>query len=110
KMNGDALNFEGDQIFTGFNNKFSNFSGSLGFAFEIADELVLKGNAGSGFRAPNIAELGSNGRHEGTFRYEIGNSNLKQETSLQFDLGLEFTGEKVSFGLNAYANRIFNYI
>lgn len=110
KMNGEGLNFEGEQLFTSFNNKFSNLSGSLGFAFEIADELVLKGNAGSGFRAPNIAELGSNGRHEGTFRYEIGNSNLKQETSLQFDLGLEYTGEKLSLGLNAYANRIFNYI
>ncbi len=110
KLNGEGLNFEGDQIFTGFNNKFSNLSGSLGFAFEIADELVLKGNVGSGFRAPNIAELGSNGRHEGTFRYEIGNSNLKQETSMQLDLGLEYTGEKVSLGLNGYANRIFNYI
>lgn len=110
KMNGEALNFEGEEIFTGFNNKFSNLSGSMGFAFEIAKELVIKGNVGSGFRAPNIAELASNGRHEGTFRYEIGNSNLKQETSMQVDLGLEYTGENVSFGLNAYANRIFNYI
>lgn len=110
KMEGKGLNFEGEQIFTGFNNKFSNLSGSLGFAFEVAKNLVLKGNAGSGFRAPNIAELGANGRHEGTFRYEIGNSNLKQETSMQFDLGLEYTAENVTFGLNAYANRIFNYI
>ncbi|WEK19151.1 MAG: TonB-dependent receptor [Candidatus Pedobacter colombiensis] len=110
KIDGKDLNFNGEQIFTGFNNKFSNVSGSVGFAFEVAKNLMLKGNAGSGFRAPNIAELGSNGRHEGTFRYEIGNSNLKQETSMQFDLGLEYTAEKVTFGLNAYANRIFNYI
>jgi iron complex outermembrane receptor protein len=110
KIDGKALDFEGEPVFTGFNNSFSNLSGSLGFAYEILDNLVLKGNAGSGFRAPNIAELGANGRHEGTFRYEIGNSNLKQETSLQFDLGLEYTAEKVTFGLNAYANRIFNYI
>ncbi|MDR6785941.1 iron complex outermembrane receptor protein [Pedobacter africanus] len=110
KVNGKDLNFEGEQVFSGFSNEFSNVSGSLGLAFEIAKNLVLKGNAGSGFRAPNIAELGANGRHEGTFRYEIGNSKLKQETSLQFDLGLEYTAENVSFGLNAYANRIFNYI
>lgn len=110
KVNGKPLNFEGDEVFAGFNNQFSNVSGSLGFAFEIEKNLVLKGNAGSGFRAPNIAELGANGRHEGTFRYEIGNSNLKQETSLQFDLGLEYTAENVTFGLNGYANRIFNYI
>lgn len=110
KINGKGLNFDGEQVFTGFNNDFSNLSGSLGFAFEVAKDLVFKGNAGSGFRAPNIAELGANGRHEGTFRYEIGNSNLKQETSVQFDLGLEYTAESVTFGLNAYANRIFNYI
>lgn len=110
KMEGKDLIFEGEQVFYSFNNEFSNISGSLGFAFEVAKNLVLKGNAGSGFRAPNIAELGAAGRHEGTFRYEIGNSDLKQETSLQFDLGLEYTARNVTFGLNAYANRIYNYI
>lgn len=106
----DLFDEDGNQVFTAFNNKFSNVSGSIGFAFEIAKNLNLKGNAGSGFRAPNIAELGANGRHEGTFRYEVGNSQLKQETSLQFDLGLEYNAEKVTLGLNAYSNRIYNYI
>lgn len=106
----DLVDADGNQVFTAFNNKFSNLSGSIGFAFEIAKNLNLKGNAGSGFRAPNIAELGANGRHEGTFRYEKGNSNLKQETSLQFDLGLEYNAEKVTLGLNAYSNKIYNYI
>ncbi|SHF62138.1 TonB-dependent receptor [Pedobacter caeni] len=110
KINGQDLSVDGEQVFSSFNNKFSNVSGSIGFAYEVAKNLVLKGNAGSGFRAPNIAELAANGRHEGTFRYEIGNSKLKQETSLQFDLGLEYTAKSVTFGLNAYANRIFNYI
>lgn len=110
KVNGQDLSVDGEQVFNGFDNKFSNVSGSIGFAYEVAKNLVLKGNAGSGFRAPNIAELAANGRHEGTFRYEIGNNKLKQETSLQFDLGLEYTAKYVTFGLNAYANRIFNYI
>ncbi len=109
-MDGADLIDNGQQRFTAFNNNFSNVSGSVGFAFEIAKNLNFKGNAGSGFRAPNIAELGANGKHEGTFRYEIGNSKLKQETSLQFDLGLEYNAETVTLGLNAYSNRIFNYI
>ncbi len=109
-INGKDLEFEGVEVFKGFDNQFSNVSGSLGFAFEIAKDVVIKGNAGSGFRAPNIAELGANGRHEGTFRYEIGNNKLKQETSLQFDLGLEYTAQNVTLGLNAYANSIYNYI
>jgi iron complex outermembrane receptor protein len=110
EVNGKALNFDGADVFKEFNNTFSNVSGSMGFAFEVAPELVVKGNLGSGFRAPNIAELGANGRHEGTFRYEIGNSSLKQETSLQLDLGIEYTAQTVTFGLNGYANRIYNYI
>lgn len=109
-VDGETLIEDGNTIFNAFNNKFSNISGSLGIAFEIAKNLNLKGNIGSGFRAPNIAELGANGKHEGTFRYEIGNSNLKQETSLQVDLGLEYNAEKVTLGLNAYSNRIYNYI
>lgn len=110
KVDGKSLTFEGEPVFNGFNNKFSNVSGSLGLAFEVAKNLIIKGNAGSGFRAPNIAELSANGRHEGTFRYEIGNSSLKQETSLQFDLGVEYTAHHITFGLNGFANRIFNYI
>lgn len=109
-IDGADLFENGNKVFTAFNNNFSNISGSIGFAFELAKNLNLKGNVGSGFRAPNIAELGANGKHEGTFRYEIGNSKLKQETSLQFDLGLAYTAEKVSLGLNAYSNRIYNYI
>ena len=109
-ISGKDLTADGEQVFSAVKNNFSNVSGSIGVAYEIAKDLVLRGNAGSGFRAPNIAELGANGRHEGTFRYEIGNSNLKQETSLQFDLGLEYSGEKVTLGLNAYSNRIYNYI
>jgi iron complex outermembrane receptor protein len=109
-MDGDSLFDGGTQVFNAFNNNFSNISGSLGFSFELAKNLILRGNAGSGFRAPNIAELGANGRHEGTFRFEIGNSALKQETSLQFDLGLTYDADKVTLGLNAYSNRIYNYI
>lgn len=106
----DLVNEDGDQVFSAFNNKFSNLSGSLGFAFDIAKNLNLKGNIGSGFRAPNIAELGANGKHEGTFRYEVGNSNLKQETSFQLDLGLEYHAEHITLGLNAYSNKINHYI
>ncbi|MFA6083276.1 TonB-dependent receptor domain-containing protein, partial [Mucilaginibacter sp.] len=69
-------NDEGDVIFSGFDNQFSNVSAALGYTHIFNDELSFKANAGSAFRAPNPAELGSNGVHEGTSRYEIGNANL----------------------------------
>jgi len=109
-VNGKDLIEDGEKLFSAFRNNFSNLSGSVGFAYELEKNLVFRANVGSGFRAPNIAELGANGKHEGTFRYEIGNSKLKQETSLQFDLGLAYTAKKVTIELNAYSNRIYNYI
>lgn len=51
----------------------------------------------SGFRAPNLAELTSNGVHEGTNRYEVGNSNLKTEQNVQADLNLECKTDHFEF-------------
>jgi iron complex outermembrane receptor protein len=73
---------DGEEIFTGFDNKFGNLSGAIGYTHTFNDVLNFKANAGTAFRAPNPAELGSNGVHEGTNRYEIGNGNLAPETKL----------------------------
>jgi iron complex outermembrane receptor protein len=52
---------------------------------DLAD-LIVRLNLASGFRAPNLAELTSNGVHEGTNRYEIGNSDLKQNKTYNLTL------------------------
>ena len=103
--------FEGPYLkFAAFNKSFSNFSGSLGVSSQPADFLTLKANVARGFRSPNIAELGSNGVHEGTFRYEHGNNNLKSETSLQLDAGLEVNYEHFNLGIAGFYNRMNNFI
>ncbi len=107
---GMALEEEGEAVFEAFRNRFSNVSGAVGFAFNVSERITVKGNLGSGFRAPNIAELAANGKHEGTFRYEIGNHQLKPETSVQLDLSIGYEGEKFSLQLNGYRNYIYNYI
>ena len=63
-----------------------------------------------GFRAPTLAELASNGAHEGTSRYELGNKDLKSETSLQTDAGLEFNSEHITLGAGIFYNAINNFI
>ena len=70
----------------------------------------MKLNLARGFRAPNISELGSNGVHEGTFHYEIGNPDLQEETSFQTDAGLIYDSEHVSFELAGFVNSIQNFI
>jgi len=70
----------------------------------------MKLNLSRAFRAPNISELGSNGVHEGTIRYEIGNQRLKAETSLQLDYELGFNSRHVNTKVNLFSNLIDNYI
>ncbi len=95
---------------SGFKKSFSNVSGSAGLAWQASDKLNIKFNAARGFRAPSIPELASNGAHEGTNRYEYGDNNLKSETSLQFDGGIDFVTEHVSIGLSSYYNSFSNFI
>ena len=59
--------------FSHFFASFSNISGSIGIAYSISEKVYTKLNVSRGFRSPNLAELASNGVHEGTFRYELGN-------------------------------------
>ncbi|GAB2988403.1 TonB-dependent receptor [Mucilaginibacter puniceus] len=111
-INNDGKAFEqgGTPIFPGFKNRFSNVSGALGYTHVFNDALNFKANAGSAFRAPNPAELGSNGAHEGTTRFEIGNPNLKAERSYQADATLEFGHSVVTGSIGVYENYINNYI
>ena len=54
-------------------------------------------NVGRGFRAPQPIELFANGVHEGTIQYNVGNPDLKNETSINTDLAVRVqsgTGER----------------
>ncbi|MCB9361303.1 MAG: TonB-dependent receptor [Flavobacteriales bacterium] len=93
-----------------FNKTYKSFNGSLGLTYKWNKELLTRFNIASGFRSPNLAELSSNGVHEGTFRYEIGNLQLETEQNIEFDLGAEYVGEHVSFAVSGFNNLINNYI
>jgi iron complex outermembrane recepter protein len=108
KMTGKA--FSGDAEFDAFTNDFSHITGALGYTHEFSDALSFKANAGSAFRAPNIAELSSNGVHEGVFRYEIGNPALKPEQSYQFDASFDYQNQYLSASIGGFANIIDNFI
>jgi iron complex outermembrane receptor protein len=96
--------------FNSFTKNYNGISGSLGLSYQINTISTLKLNLSRGFRAPNIAELSSNGRHEGTFRYEIGEPNLKSEISHQIDIAYYLNSDHVSFSLTPFVNFIGNYI
>jgi iron complex outermembrane receptor protein len=105
-----AAGYQGDLLFSAFSKNYSNVSGSLGTSYAVGKSTILKLNVASGYRAPNIAELSANGVHDGTYRYEEGNTSLKSENSVQADLGLSWSSEHVMVTAAVFDNYIKNFI
>jgi len=95
---------------SGANRNFNSFNGAAGIKINVVKNLTARLNLATGYRAPNLAELTSDGVHEGTNRYEIGNFNLKNEQNFQTDLALEYKNDHVEFFANAFYNKVNNYI
>ncbi len=99
-----------DTKFSAFKRNFTAVSGSAGVSYQFTTKSVARLNFSKGFRSPNLAELGANGVHEGTFRYEIGNQNLKPENSIQADAGFTFTSDHFTFDLSTFYNNIQDFV
>lgn len=96
--------------FEAINRSYESFTASLGYKTTLFNKLETRINLASGYRAPNLAELTSNGIHHGTNRFEIGNADLKNEQNYQADLSLEYNNEHFEFFINGFYNHISNYI
>ena len=111
RISTEAHGISGDEgSFEAIDNSYDSFNASLGYKTNLADNMTLRLNVASGFRAPNLAELTSNGVHEGTNRYEVGNSDLETEQNVQADLNLEYKTDHFEFFVNGFYNHINNYI
>ena len=96
--------------FDAFTKNYNSSSGSIGLSYQINKKSTIKFNLSRGFRAPNIAEISSNGKHEGTLRYEYGTADLKSEVSHQIDLAYFLNSDHVTFEFTPFTNFISNYI
>ncbi len=95
---------------TDFKKDYTPVSFSIGAAYHVNDGFTIKLNAATGFSAPNYAQLAAFGQHEGTYRFELGNSNLKVEQNIEGDLGFIWENEFITFNLGGYYNKIKDYI
>lgn len=109
-LNTSSLIEEDELRFEALNKNFTGVTGSLGSVWNVTDKLNLRLNAARGFRAPTVSELSSNGVHEGSIQYELGNEDLKAEKSTQLDLGLDYTSHYVSLQASLFCNWIDDYI
>ena len=100
----DALRF--DRL----SKNFTGITGSLGAVWNVTDKMNLRLNLARGFRAPTVSELSSNGVHEGSIQYELGNADLKAEKSMQIDLGIDYTSHYVNLQASLFSNWIDDYI
>ena len=108
-LNG-GLRYDNRHLKYDHSKDFDGVTGSVGAVWNANEHFNVRMNVARGFRAPNMSELGSDGVHEGTVRYEMGNPNLKAEYSWQADLGVDFTSHYVEAQVALFANRISNYI
>ncbi|MFI3156178.1 MAG: TonB-dependent receptor [Methylococcaceae bacterium] len=61
-------------------------------------------------RAPQVQELLANGFHDATRSFEVGNLNLREETSYNLDLGYKFNSDWVRAQLDLFHNWAGDYI
>ena len=97
-------------VYNAIDNSYNSFTTSLGFKTLFSEFFTTRINLASGFRAPNLAELTSNGMHEGTNRYEKGNNDLTNEKNFQIDISLEYKTEHFEFFANGFYNQLNDYI
>jgi iron complex outermembrane receptor protein len=96
--------------FTGFDNTYTGWSGSIGASYQLPQNQYVKFNISKSFRPPAINELTSNGENIGSNAYQLGNINLKPEQGYQFDLAYGYNGRDIGVELDGFYNHISNFI
>lgn len=89
---------------------YNSVTGNLGVLYRVAEPVALVLNVGRGFRSPTAFDLFSNGVHEGTVRFERGDSTLENETSINTDLALRVQARNLTAEVGGFANYINNFI
>ncbi len=79
-------------------------SGDVGWVFDLTNTWQFVANAGAGFRAPNIADLGTLGNRPGN-RFNIPNTSLDAERVTHGDFGLRHHSDRWRFEVLLFSLR-----
>jgi vitamin B12 transporter len=87
-----------------FNEKsetYDHISPKFGVGVKFLEELLrVRANIGEGFRSPSADQLSADHVHDGT--HYLGNPDLDPETSLTYDLGIDFMHEFATINLGYF--------
>jgi iron complex outermembrane receptor protein len=101
---------------------FNNFSFNAGIQSNISDYFSISSHIGTAWRPPHVSELLSNGVHHGTASYEVGlliddneevafsEKEVTSEISAKWINSATYSKGRFSVGIDAYINRIDNFI
>ena len=92
------------------NRDFNLFSWSTGALWSFVPGYGLGATYSVAQRAPTVEELYSNGPHESTSTFDIGNGSLQKETSHNIELSLQKTEGLVRWKGNLFQNKVKNYV
>lgn len=93
-----------------FSGLYNDVSWGAGLLYKPNSALMLKLNTAKSFRMPGASELGSNGIHHGSFRYELGDTTLTSEYAYQLDFEVEFRKGKWFAAFSPFAGYFPNFI
>lgn len=102
-----SLRFDHNSDFGG------KFTYKMGSTYKMSDNSRLKFNVGTSYRAPNLSELYMNWSKNPSgsmYVYINGNPNLKPESALNFDFGIEAEKGKTSGKLTYFMNKVKDLI
>ncbi|MEO5582834.1 MAG: TonB-dependent receptor [Saprospiraceae bacterium] len=103
-VNGPDKEIHPFHTFSPYYNIFS------GISYLPNEKLSFKANLATGVRIANLAELSSNGLHEGIFTYEIGNPNLKNEQNICFNIYSHYKSNGLQVSISPFYNVFNHYI
>ncbi len=86
------------------------FSFSAGLGYHWSDDFNTRLNFTRSQRAPALEELFSNGAHLATSTFEIGSTDLNEETTHSLDLTFSKTGGTLTGEINLFASWINDFI
>ncbi|MFN5886170.1 MAG: TonB-dependent receptor domain-containing protein, partial [Bacteroidota bacterium] len=89
---------------------FSNFNGIISLVRLLPRQWILTTTTSTGWRAPAINELYSNGLHAANASYEIGDKTLKPEQSLMLDAVIKKEAKTGRIEIGIYSHYITDFI
>lgn len=89
---------------------FTTFSGAAGLHIPLGSGTAFVTNFNHASRAPALEELYNFGPHVGNLAFEIGNPDLKRETSNGVEFSLRHVGDRVRAEANFFYYRIDDFV